>query len=275
MAYVLKQFIETKIILNKVQAEADMFENGYPKFDSTKIIDSFYNRLLALETKDLKWPKMTIRWFDLEGNFSGEKYLLVDKTRNGDSQLSDTSFSRWSFGITYNNFVLRPTRFLKYGLFLKLGYSFGNDNSLADASAKDVTTTTTTFDSAGTRRQVSEKKSGYDQPFTTSVAHLVSFRASKYLNESKSQAFSITASLKLKAPTLKEFYNIKDKPVFTPGIAYLYAFQNKEKDKSAVNIELYLNFNDVFNSAKDDSKFYQRHELGFKIGLPFNSIFLN
>jgi len=274
LIYLNVQLEDASIAMLNLRAEYSDFRSKEPVYDSTKIIDSFYNRLLSLETKTIKWSNYRIVWTDIEVSGNGEKYLLVNKVLPLDSQLTNKKFSRWSIGLTRNIFTSQRSAIFHHGLFLKFGYSIGNDNSLTNTTAKDIVTTTT-IDTGTTVRQLVEKKSGFDKPFKTSFSHTLSGRISNYLNESHTQAISLTSSFALNFDELGKFYKISDRPIFTPGITYLYAFQNKDKDKNAVNVEVFLNFTDVFNSGKDDTHFYERHDFGIKLGVPFNSIFLN
>ena len=260
-----------KLVLSK---EYTAFQQKRPTYDSSKILDSFYTRLLDLETKHVKWTRFRISWIDIESSMGGEKYTLFSQQEILGKQVVDTNFTRWSVGVTGNVFLSKYARFFKHGIFFKWSYTLGNDNSLTGEDPKELSNKTF-IDTAGFRREVLEKMKAYDIVYTKKIAHTFSAKLSKYLNEKRNQALSISTSILLEAPDLKEFYKFSLGPNLTPGIGYFYGFQNKEKDKNAVNVEVFFNFKDLFNVNDKDTKFYERHEIGFKLGVPFNSIFLN
>lgn len=255
------------------QLEMDKRATNQPLYDSLKLLDSFYTRLVNMETKTAKWKRFRMVWTDYDLSIGGEKYNLFDGAQVIDSQITEKKFTRLSFGISRNVFTSTKP-YSKHGVFIRYYYQLGNDNSLTGADPKEVSTRTL-IDTPGFRREVLEKKNAFDVPYAKDISHTLGFRLAQYLNENRSQAFIINTALVLKAPSLKEFYKFRNGPSVTPGIGYLYGFINKDKEKTLVNIELFLNLTDVFNSGDKDTRFYERHELGLKVGVPFNSIFLN
>lgn len=255
------------------QTEMDTRDANQPRYDSLKLLDSFYLRLLNTETKTAKWTNFRMAWTDFDVSIGGEKYNLIDGKQVIDSQLMEKKFTRLSFGISRNVFS-STNLYSKHGTYLKYYYQLTNDNSLTGTDPKEVSTRNI-IDTPGYRREVLEKKSAFDVPYIENLSHLFGLRLAKYLNENHSQAFTINTTLVLKAPSLKEFYRVSNGPNITPGIGYLYSFLNKDKDKALVNMELFLNLADVFNSSDKHTRFYERNELGIRVGVPFNSIFLN
>lgn len=252
------------------------FQDAKPKYDSAQAIDSFYRRLLNTETKYTKWNRITLRWWDIDFNGTGIKYNLFNKALAVDSQISKKNFTQWGLGFTYNIFKSDPGhQFFKYGLFFKLGYLLANDNSLSGLTPKELSNTIT-VDTPNFKRQVVEKINVYDVPFEKIYSHTIKAQLSKYLNEKKSSSLSLYLTTVLSFKEMKKFVSIQGKPAITPGIGYQIGIPDKEKEKSVINLEVFLNFNDVLNSAEDKTtNAFTRHQFGIKFGVPFNSIFLN
>ncbi len=52
------------------------------------------------------------------------------------------------------------------------------------------------------------------------------------------------------------------------GIGAVASFKDEKKDKSIINLEAYCKFLDVSNQKKTDDNFYQRVEIGVRLGVP-------
>ncbi|MFC0184206.1 hypothetical protein SAMN04515674_102262 [Pseudarcicella hirudinis] len=252
-----------------------------------KFMEAYEKRLYELETKDIKWDKFRISWLDLIMNFSGETYQIYDKKLPlvpKDSQIVSTPFQRFSIGISYNNFFSKPSSlFLKNGFLLKIGYKIENDNNLSQAKTKEIVTTETqrlgTLPYDTLKREIISRSNVFTKALEKNYAHVLNVQATRYFNESKKNALSIYYESRFQFNNLSfdGFYKIEGKPVMNFGLGYFFAIQKKEDLSSLINLELYLKFNDILNSQLDkiNRNFYQRNEIGLKIGLPFNSLFIN
>ena len=258
-----------------LQKEYNEFQAKKPAYKTKELVDSFYRRLLDMETKYAKWTRFSMNWWDLDLGFDGKKYILYSAGRPLDSQISKKPFTQWTVGVSYNHFASKESQaFLKHGLFLKLSYMIGNDNSLSGLETKEVRTTIWA-DTPNFRREVIEKVNAYDAVFNTTFSHTFKFQFSKYLNEKRTSAISFYNTWVLAISKLGKPLDFEGDPDITAGIGYLFGFLDKEKEKNIINLELFLNFNDLLNSSDDDSKFFGRHQLGIKFGVPFNSLFIN
>lgn len=256
--------------------EFSEFQSKKPIYDRSKVLDQFYSRLLEVETANVKWHRFKIQWWDFDAGFDGFKYNLYNKNVSLDSQLTKKKFSQFAFGVSFNSFSSRINiPFLRHGVFIKLSYQMANDNTLTGATTKEIRTTAL-IDSPGVRREVISKVDAYDIPFSKLYSHTFKGQFTKYLNEKKTSGLSLYSTCVLAYTAFKNPFAIDGKPDLSAGMGYLIGFLDKEKEKNIINVELFLNFNDIANSADEkDSNFFKRYQFGLKFGVPFNSIFLN
>ena len=255
--------------------EYDEFQSKKPRYVRKDVVDSIYRKLLEIETKNVKWHRFRIQWWDIDAEMNGHKYNLYNEKMPLDSQLSKKNFTQWGLGISFNHFSSKPNiPFLKHGVFIKLSYLLANDNTLSGAETKEIRTTVFS-DTPNFRREVISKVNAYDIPFAGLYSHTFKSQFSKYLNEKKTSALSLYSTWVLAFKKFKNPLSIDGKPDISFGTGYLIVFLDKEKEKNIINLELFFNFNDLLNSGDAETKFFQRHQLGMKFGVPFNSIFLN
>lgn len=56
------------------------------------------------------------------------------------------------------------------------------------------------------------------------------------------------------------------------GIGAVLALKDEKKDKSILNIEAYIKFRDIGNTLDTEDKFYQRMQIGARVGIPIKLI---
>lgn len=265
-----------KLKLFQIKSEYNTYISQNLGYDQNATIDSYYKQLLDIETKNVKWKQFRIEFWDVNVNLAGDRYNVFVPSLPVSKQLSKANFTTWSVGATFNHFASNDSHsFIKNGIFYKIGYTLSDDNNFNGAKTKSITNTTT-IDTTGFKREVVDNVSAYVGPLTKFFAHTFTGQFSKYLDEKKSNALSLYTTVILNFDKLNAPLTIPEKPDWTFGTGYTFSLLDKDNLKSVLNLELYFNFNDMLNSAKEeDSKFYQRREIGLKIGVPFNSIFLN
>lgn len=249
------------------------FEINKTPYKNSAFIDSIYKKLLKIETTDVKWDSYKLKWFDIDLSISGEKYNTFNQSQIIANQIKKEDFTSWGIGFTWNNFYSAGNGFLKNGAFLKFGYLIGNGNNLQGEETKEATSSIL-IDSAGFKRAVTEKKNVFEGVLNKTYSHQLSLQFSRYNNEKKSSSLNGYTKLDFEFEDFKHGLELK-KPKWKVGTGYNFSLLDKDKLKSYLNLELFMNFNDILNSAKKETKFYQRYEVGLKIGVPFNSIFLN
>jgi len=262
--------------LLQITSEYNTYMSQNLGYNENATIDSYYKQLLDIETKNVKWKQFRIEFWDVNVNLAGDRYNVFVPSLPVSKQLSKANFTTWSVGATFNHFASNDSHsFIKNGIFYKIGYSLSDDNNFDGAKTKSITNTTT-IDTTGFKREVVDNVSAYVGPLTKFFAHTFTGQFSKYFDEKKSNALSLYTTVILNFDKLNAPLTIPEKPNWTFGTGYAFSILDKDNLKSVLNLELYFNFNDMLNSAKEeDSKFYQRREIGLKIGVPFNSIFLN
>jgi hypothetical protein len=263
------------LLADYITAATDLnsFESSVTNYDASAAIDSTYKLLFAIESKDVKWDYYKLKWFDIDGSIGGEKYQMFDNTLPVGQQVYPKPFTTWSGGFTLNYFESgKPDKILRNGYFVQWGFHVSNTSNLVGASTLDVTTTDT-YDDGLKKTTTSEKKTAYAAPFSESYLRSFGFRFSAYQDEKQSSSLNFYNTTSL--PFEKNPFKIDKRPDVLLGTGYTMAFLDKDKAKAFLNVELFVNFSDILNSAGADTKFYQRHELGLRVGVPFNSIFIN
>lgn len=253
--------------------DLNTFETTVGRYDAGAAIDSTYALLYAMEAKDVKWDYYKLKWFDIDASIGGNKYQMFDNTLDVGKQLFSQPFTSWSAGFSFNYFESGDAaKIFRKGYFLQWGFHVSNTNNLIGASTLDVSTTDS-YGDATKKVTATDKKTAYVAPFVKSYLRSFGFRFSAYQDDKHSSSLNFYNTTSF--PFTSGFYKINQKPDVLLGTGYTMAFLNKDKAKAILNVELFLNFADILNYNAADTKFYQRHELGLRVGVPFNSIFIN
>jgi len=81
----------------------------------------------------------------------------------------------------------------------------------------------------------------------------------------KSQFFGVSAIQAI------EFSHIN--PVYDTRLGLLFRFRNPEKEKTRINVELFLAFNDWADANDKGKSAWQRKQIGVSLNVPFNQVF--
>jgi hypothetical protein len=270
----------------KHQSDANMGETARQLyrsgFNETRIrhwkdrAQVYFDSLYKIESTMIRWEGFTIQWWDVEASVNGEKYNLLNASLPDNDQLSRKSFNRWQAGFTFNRFSSTGHGWLyKHGFLFKAGYKIGNDNNLGGADLEEVITTKTTVSVPGKERTATIKSNAYTIPFASFFSHNINLQFSKYLNNEKTRAVNLRVNGSIGFDEMKNILNPSGKPDITAGLGYFLTFRDAKEKKGIVNVEVFLNFSDIFNAAGSEDRFFERHQLGLKFGVPFRSIFIN
>lgn len=256
--------------LNSINA---LKNEGIKLTDDKEIVEEYKEKLYQLETKDIKWRSYKISWTDFYFNLKGEEYEVFDEKLPlipTDTQFINHGFQKYVLGVSFNHFRSSDVRSLyKFGFLSKLSFRLENDNSLSSAEKSEIITTKT--DTIGLlKREVITKKNVYTEPFEKFTSFVTNYQFTKYLNDKRNNAISLSGEARIRTDKVCE-----KAPLTNVGISYHFALLNKADLNSYLNFEVFLKFTDIFNSKDKETKFYQRNLLGFKLGVPFKSLFLN
>ncbi|TCD18936.1 hypothetical protein EZ456_20790 [Pedobacter psychrodurus] len=273
IASLIKSREDADNALTLLRIDFRKFETEKVKLDSANVIDNTYAQLLAIETKDIKWDYFKVKWFDIDVSLSGDTYKMYTANTLVTEKLDEKNFSTWSVGFSGNYFQSgRADGNGKNGYFFKWGYYISNDNNFDGTTPKEVVNTITKEEN-GVKREIISKTKAFEGPLVETFSHNAAVHWSKYLNVKQSTSFNLYSTAKFgfeDNPTKIEY-----KPDWMIGTGVTFSLLNKDKATSFLNLQLFLNFSDVLNVEKDEkTQFYDRHQLGIKIGIPFNSIFL-
>jgi hypothetical protein len=223
------------------------------------------NRLRAKYKKDydgliaeLPLQRLQLTWVSLISGYTRKSYNTYDPTLPFASQFGKGKLNTSNFGVAINH--LRTDSLARRTLFLNFTLTRTKDNNLSSLSTTTIEQRKEVINAGGdTIRTITSKVSAYTKPISTYRLWNVSLHG-YYMFGKTPSGIHLFPSIDIKDG---------EKAVTNFTLGYIIPFQNTAKDQPVVNAEIYVRFNDMFNSADDASVFYNRNEIGVSFTFPF------
>ncbi len=265
----------------KIRKDLNELKLKYIAVPKRKVVEDTRAEILKQET-GATFPVKWYGWLTFGGKGGYAKFNLYDPTLAFDNLTTKTN------AITGGGFVKLNTTFSHTdkplrNFYLGMGYETIYTHNLTDLTKKDITTATK-FESGNTTKVVEKKGTVYQESAD------VKFKQRLYSNLSidaiwkfiKTEALSVGVRTNVAFSKKEQLSSLEKELIknnkldlwtYGWGLGLITSIQNKKKDEPAVNLEFYVNFNDLANEKKTvDSKFHQRNDIGIRIGVPFSLI---
>lgn len=260
-------------LVQEGQALKKTFEATNASLDSINVVDNRATDFMVLQVNNLRakykkdyegliselpLQRLRLTWFSLITSYIRKSYNTYDPALPFASQFGKGKLDAKSFGVAINH--LRTDSLARRTLFLNLTITRKKDNNLSLLSTTSIEQKKEVINPGGdTTRTITSKISAYTQPITSYNMWNISLHG-YYLFGKKTSGIHLSPSIDI----------IDGKKAITNfSLGYIIPFKNTVKDQPIVNAELYVRFDDMFNSADNTSVFYDRNEIGVSFTFPF------
>lgn len=238
----------------------------------------------TFKIKDITY--IELGWFSIGYEVENNSFTQFNKEKEITEQLKKVSSTTQSISFSYNQYAYRESRFcgskndqnLKENkkcisstptlgsYFFKFGLSIGLSDSFDSLDKVSIKDTQILSGFENSSREISNDFIAYQGSFDKKLLNISLF-GDTYLwfwNSSRAalHLFSnFNASQKLK-------------PKLDAGLGILLNIKNKEKEKPAVNVELFYSFIDLFDNRQvlRDDTLFERNVVGLRFTVPINFI---
>jgi hypothetical protein len=222
-----------------------------------KILDGMKKVEDSLFTK-LEFRGLNINYFTILASTSQKEYYTFDKKLPFGSQLAKQAFTTYKFGLAWNSYNVHIAN--NQYVFYRIAASYLRDNNTDQLSTMPLAQEVVFKNSVGdTTRKVAKTYNVYTDPLTTNRKFNLSTDF-YYLFGKRTSGFHLAASY-FKPEKLKHYTDV--------SAGYLVSFQSLKKEDPLINVEVYYKFADIYDNRETGIDFWQRNEIGFKVGLPF------
>jgi len=216
-----------------------------------KVEDSLFSKL--------EFRGINISYFTVTAASSQKEYYTFDKKLAFGSQLNKQAFTTFRFGLAWNSYDanISDNRYI----FYRISGAYLRDNNTDQYSTMALAQETVIKNTAGdTTRKVSKTYNVYTDALT-STKKLNLSADFYYLFGKRTSGFHLSASY-YKPEKLRNYTDL--------SLGYLVSLQSLKKDDPLINVEVYYKFADAYDNRDTGIAFWQRNEIGFKVGLPFS-----
>ncbi len=209
---------------------------------------------------DPKLKSIQQNWFSLTVGFGNKAYYTYYDSLAFDQQIASHTLESVKLGLQWNYYFQNFDE--KRITYFNLGISNQLDNNLKDFDAIEVSDETSTS-SGNTKRKTSNKYAAYtdkieDFQSTSLFANYYLLFGSKFYS-----GVHVYPDWEFRSNS-KQLVNV--------GIGLIASFKNEAKNKGILNLEGFIRFKDVVNILHTPDQFYQRAQIGFRVGIPIQPL---
>lgn len=269
----LKYFSDSaQSLVKKINAKFNERFACQSQIDSLNLIDSTtinrlereFNRQIQKTTNEkllnaeleAKVNALQYSWFSILAGFNRRKYYTYYSTLPFSNRLTKNSLDGFNVGLEWNylfqGYLIQRTHYFNVG-FVNRRY-----NNLDDLSTTEVEQEIKNS-STDTTRKITKKYASFTDPVENFRSWFL--YSNYYLFWGKSYKTGIH---------IFPEYEIRNNGtnLFNTGFGFIVSLKDEKKDKNILNIETYTRFLDIGNQLKTEDKFYERLEIGIRVGLP-------
>lgn len=286
----LNKNIDSKISESVIECKAQLVEAVAEKGKLSNQLQSLgITKPLSIMIKDIKKGAedagiqkelsaqgvnvFTMHWLSTGLSYKRENYATYDSTLDFSKRIAEKAFDRWEFKSAYNVFWQRTDQWIERNrykgfnsLFGSVSYSIGNNNNFSTVSEsnlniiKTVSSNDTTyqFSTSQKLRDVTGKL------FKRSWLHKIGMQGTGMLGKKQFGGINVIAN--------SEFTN-KQEPIFNVRLGGLFRFIDSYDEKSKVNFEIFIAFNDLTDVVGEGKSVWQRKQIGIAATVPFGKVF--
>ncbi|HVU57591.1 MAG TPA: hypothetical protein VHD83_21155, partial [Puia sp.] len=247
-----------------------------PKTDNARAKDILESADEAILKKELAADGVTVfhlSWVTFNGAYQRWDYDTYDSTLALSKRVGDRPFDGYALTAAYNFYWQRTASWIKFrkskgfnSAYWNFSYSAANGNSYDKIKETTLTTTKVRTENDTLYQFSSDQKlrdiSGI--PFTKLWVHKLGTQFSGMLGQKQFFGINATAG--------GEFAHTR-RPIFNTHIGLLFHFLDSSDEKSYVNFELFLAFNDMTDTQEKGKSVWQRKTVGITAAVPFQKVF--
>lgn len=252
-----------------------LYAQGADTLLEKKFRDSLTTILDTAEINNNTWSKFRFSWFSGGLTYTRQQYGTYDSAIAFDKRVDDLTFNNVGLTLSFNYFSQRSADDIAVfkgigSVYINGSYTLANDVNYAHLDEQDFlklqqvsnpdssSNTIYQFQKASKLRNISGKKKEIDWLHTFSVQSILSFGKSSFMGVD----MGLTGA-----------YGKLTTPVYNGKLGLLFRFINSDDQKSRLNFELFVQFNDWNDSKASGKSTWQRKLIGLSTTIPFNKLF--
>ncbi len=203
------------------------------------------------------WQSMHLFWLTIRGNTARQRFYLYDSLTLLDQQVREKDFISLYGGLELSYYYWNK----KMSIYANVGGGFQKDNNLDSLDSYEIVDTREDESGPNTRK-FTNKYNAYTGTFNdfTSWKMYMNFYIFSKGNKSAMHVFSDV-----------RFWQDKTK-IFNAGLGLVLSFKSKKDEKTTINAEPYIQWNDLGNEFNSGKSGFSRNTIGIRIGLPISPI---
>ena len=229
-------------------------------FDAAYIkLDTAYTNATKKVYGNFRFDALEFTWLTLIGGVGNKSYYNFTSSLPLSKQINKRNLATFRGGVSVNWF--RQDAFTQKLMYANIGFVRERTNNAWLKTTTDVNQELVYKNAAGdTVRKVTKKYTSYTEKIDT-VQQWFLFANFYYMFGSRTSGFHVFPSHYIPDGRDTAYTNL--------GLGYVVSFLNAKTDKPVLNVEGYIQFNDVFDRLKLKDSFWKRNEIGIRFSLPF------
>jgi hypothetical protein len=225
---------------------------------------------LSKKIKDMKPDVVSFSWFSFGYTAKNDEFKLFDETLSLGEQLYSGNYTTQSFQVSFNHLsnaraVIRKDDTIisfknKKKEYVSIGAKFDYTNNLNSLKQVEIRDTEIIDEENGRTKVI--KQNAFTGDYEEDLNNLTAFVDYYYfLASDESIALHFN-------PVMLFRENAKPNSSFQFGV--LIPFKDKDKQTTALNIEVFYKVKDIFNTSDNNNALLNRNTIGIQASFPFN-----
>ncbi|HNP33917.1 MAG TPA: hypothetical protein PKN96_11555 [Flavobacterium sp.] len=245
---------------DKIQENVTLNNAFNPLKERMKIGNIRADKLKENDISKLKIVGFCFSWISLAYKIKNDEFRLLDPLQPYATQITKDNYISHEFKTQYSYVNLNSDR--EKATYFTTSLTYKYKSNFNDLKRVEVTETKEVATNANQTRVTTEKYFAYAGKYKTDINQInldVDFYHFPFNNSSI--GYHIFPNSK---------YTDDIKPVYNAGFGIVFPFIDKKNDKSIINVELYYNVVNIFNSKNSDYSFIERNNIGLRIAFPIS-----
>lgn len=246
--------------LKKISENIIRIKSFNPLNEKLKIGNLRAEKLQDNDIAKLKIVGYRFSWLSLTYKFKNDEFRLLNLEETYDNQITKENYISHELKGQFSFLDLKS--YNNKATYFTSSVAIKYKSNFNDLKKVEVTETTSVGSNSSIVRETNEKYIAYEGTYRTDIAQ-INVDIDFYYFPFSRNAFGFHIF-----PNSKYVQRIK--PVYNAGFGLVYPFIDKKKDKSLLNIEVYYNIVNLFNSKKSDYDLIERNDIGLRLVVPVN-----
>lgn len=249
---IFKDSLELESNLNMINS----FNRSYEKLKvGNKRAEAFEKNRL----ENLKIIGIKMAWFTLSYKLKNDNFKLFDSAELYENQIQKINSISHNFKMQFTSVNLNSA-YDKSNYFTS-SITYSSINNLENLKSFEIEEIKLLSNNSNSERKVNSKTIVYTGDFEEKLNQIkINLEYFHFFSNSRLGLHLFPVSR----------YVERTKPNYSFGLGIIAPFKNLKSNNSLLNLELYYNFIDIFNSNKSDYDLFERNDIGFRITFPFN-----